>query len=281
VTSRAKLFLQTVGGGDGMLLNRQHCQESCTVAVWRYWAWSLQTTSVTQHVQWLVTSSTQTNYVLRVLLCHGLKNAALQRVYIPRYHRRSSDVRRQRMARFHQGVWSPAHQLSDRLCPAPWILLSGYTNVWWTVRHCGWWTIQQSCPTVEACTARTITTTASQRYNLRHRYYIFIYVAFTAVAFSALTLLVGQQEGHPACKKLSGGVLAWLSVWSEVPTCIWPSWCRCHSLSLASVKSRSAHLGSPGQRAFKRVCGCVIDWLVDWLHVVWKVPLNNVATTYM
>ena len=42
-------------------------------------------------------------------------------------------------------------------------------------------------------------------------------------AFSALTLLVGQQEGHPACKKQSGGVLAWLSVWSEVQTCIWPS----------------------------------------------------------
>jgi len=30
------------------------------------------------------------------------------------------------------------------------------------------------------------------------------------LAFSALTLLVGRQEGHPACKKLSGGVLAWL-----------------------------------------------------------------------
>jgi len=26
-----------------------------------------------------------------------------------------------------------------------------------------------------------------------------------------LTLLVGQQEGHSACKKQSGGVLAWLS----------------------------------------------------------------------
>jgi len=39
-------------------------------------------------------------------------------------------------------------------------------------------------------------------------------------AFSALTLLVGRQEGHPACKKLSGGVLAWLSVWSKVQTCI-------------------------------------------------------------
>jgi len=35
---------------------------------------------------------------------------------------------------------------------------------------------------------------------------------FLGTAFSALTLLVGQQEGHPACKKLSGGVLAWLSV---------------------------------------------------------------------
>jgi len=27
-------------------------------------------------------------------------------------------------------------------------------------------------------------------------------------AFSALTLLVGWQEGHPACEKLSGEVLA-------------------------------------------------------------------------
>jgi len=43
------------------------------------------------------------------------------------------------------------------------------------------------------------------------------------IAFSALALLVGRQEGHPACKKLSCGVLAWLSVWSEVQTCIWPS----------------------------------------------------------
>ena len=40
---------------------------------------------------------------------------------------------------------------------------------------------------------------------------------------SALTLLVGRQEGHPACKKLSGGLLAWLSAWSKVQTCIWHS----------------------------------------------------------
>jgi len=36
------------------------------------------------------------------------------------------------------------------------------------------------------------------------------------IAFSALTLLVGRQEGHWPVKKLSGGVLAWLSVCSEV-----------------------------------------------------------------
>ena len=45
----------------------------------------------------------------------------------------------------------------------------------------------------------------------------------SSYAFSALTLLVGRQEGNPACKKLSGGVLAWLSVWSELQTCMWPS----------------------------------------------------------
>ena len=47
---------------------------------------------------------------------------------------------------------------------------------------------------------------------------------------------LGARKGIRPVKKLSGGVLVWLSVWSEVQTCIWPSWCHCHSLS--SVKSR-------------------------------------------
>ena len=67
---------------------------------------------------------------------------------------------------------------------------------------------------------------------------LFTFFVLCLFAFSALMLLVGRQEGHPACKKLRGGVLAWLSVWSEVQTCMWPSWCHCHSLSLALVKSR-------------------------------------------
>jgi len=34
----------------------------------------------------------------------------------------------------------------------------------------------------------------------------------SSFAFSALTLEVEQQEGHPACKKLSDGMPAWLCV---------------------------------------------------------------------
>ena len=49
---------------------------------------------------------------------------------------------------------------------------------------------------------------------------------------------LGGRKGILPVKKQSGGVLVWLSVWSEVQTCIWPSWCHCHSLSLASGKSR-------------------------------------------
>ena len=36
----------------------------------------------------------------------------------------------------------------------------------------------------------------------------------------ALTLLVGRQEGHQACKKLNGGWDVGVVVWDEVQTCI-------------------------------------------------------------
>ena len=82
-------------------------------------------------------------------------------------------------------------------------------------------------------------------------------------AFSALTLLVGRQQGHPACKKLSGGVLAWLSVWSEVDLHMaqlmpLPLTVSCFSkIQIGFTFLVSAHLGSPGQRAVKQVCVCV------------------------
>ena len=99
--------------------------------------------------------------------------------------------------------------------------------------------------------------------------FVFISSLTVDCAFCALTLLVGWQGGHPACKKLSGVMLAWLSVCSEVQTCICPSWFHCHSLSLASVKSRlvlpfwywqnclPGHPGSHGRkRPLNRIVCC-------------------------
>ena len=60
---------------------------------------------------------------------------------------------------------------------------------------------------------------------------------YNTLATSTTSSVIPTCISSISCK-LSGGVLAWLSVWSKVQTYIWPSWCHCHSLSLASVKSR-------------------------------------------
>jgi len=83
---------------------------------------------------------------------------------------------------------------------------------------------------------------------------------------------------------IGGCVLAWLSVWSEMQTCIWPSWCHCHSLYLASVKSMigftflvPAHLGNPGKRAVKRVWVWVWVWWMRAFVVCGLVLFPNQA----
>ena len=69
----------------------------------------------------------------------------------------------------------------------------------------------------------------------------------------ALTLLVGRQEGHPDCKKLSGGLLAWLSVWGEVQICMaqlmpLPLTASCFSkIQIGFTFLVLAHRGTPGQ----------------------------------
>ena len=75
-------------------------------------------------------------------------------------------------------------------------------------------------------------------------------------AFSALTLLVGRQEGHPACKKLGGWVLEWLSVWSEVVQRMpLPLIVSCfNKIQIGFTFLEPAHPGSPGQRAIKWMC---------------------------
>ena len=87
----------------------------------------------------------------------------------------------------------------------------------------------------------------------------------TTCAFSALTLLVGRQEGHPAYKKPCGGVLAWLSVWSEVQNLRMahlmplPLTVSCSSkIQIGSTFLVPADLGSPGKGPLNGcVCVCV------------------------
>jgi len=71
-----------------------------------------------------------------------------------------------------------------------------------------------------------------------------------------LTLLVVWQEVHPACKKLSGGVLEWLSLLGEVQICIWPSWCHCHSLSFAPVNPDWFYLSGTEKGPLYCCCCC-------------------------
>ena len=82
-------------------------------------------------------------------------------------------------------------------------------------------------------------------------------------AFSALTLLVGWQEGHPACKKterwgagvvicLEQGVDLHMAQLMPLPLAV-----SCFSkIQIGFTFLVPAHLGRPGKRAVKRVCVC-------------------------
>ena len=83
-------------------------------------------------------------------------------------------------------------------------------------------------------------------------------------AFSALTLLVGRQEGHPACKKTEwwgAGVVICLELDADLHMAQLmplPLTVSCFSkIQIGFTFLVPAHPGSPGHRAVKRVCACV------------------------
>ena len=84
------------------------------------------------------------------------------------------------------------------------------------------------------------------------------------VAFSALTQLVGRQKGYPACKKTErwgAGVVVCLVRDADLHMAQWvplPLIASCSSkIQIGFTFLVPAHLGSPGQRAIKRMCVCV------------------------
>jgi len=104
------------------------------------------------------------------------------------------------------------------------------------------------------------------------------------------TLLVGQQEGHPACKKTEqwgAGVVICLERGAELHMAQLmplPLIVSCFSkIQIGFSFLVPAHLGSPGKRAVKRVCVCVCvcstasDLSTKWMDgVEFNAPLDTV-----
>ena len=76
--------------------------------------------------------------------------------------------------------------------------------------------------------------------------------------FSALTLLVGRQEGYSACKKLGAGVVIRLERGADLRMAeLMPlplTVCCFRKIQIGFTFLVPAHLGSPGKKAIKRVC---------------------------
>ena len=89
--------------------------------------------------------------------------------------------------------------------------------------------------------------------------------------FSALMLLVGRQEGHPACKTTEwwgAGVVICLERDADLHmTQLMPLSLTVPCFSKIQIGFTfliSAHPGSPGHRAVKRVCVCIGSPRLFW-----------------
>jgi len=85
-------------------------------------------------------------------------------------------------------------------------------------------------------------------------------VQFTVTAFSALTLLVGRQEGHPVCKKLSGGVLDLVADLHMAQLMPLPLTVSCfNKIQIGFTFLVLAHPASPGHRPLNG-CVCAVEF---------------------
>jgi len=94
---------------------------------------------------------------------------------------------------------------------------------------------------------------------------------YTGVAFSALTLLVGRQEGHPACRKTEwwvAGVVICLERGADLHMAqLMPLPLTVSGFSEIQIGFAflvPAHQASPEKRTIKRVCVCVC--VCVWLY---------------
>ena len=93
----------------------------------------------------------------------------------------------------------------------------------------------------------------------------FFQLCYAIIAFCALTLLVGQQAGYPAYKKTEwwgAGMVIYLERGADLhmaQVMQLPLTVSCFSkIQIGFTFLVPAHLGSPGKRAVKRLCVCVM-----------------------
>ena len=108
---------------------------------------------------------------------------------------------------------------------------------------------------------------------------LMLIICTTLTYLNHITLLVGLLEEHLACKKLSGGVLAWLSVWSEVQTAYGPADANATHCILLQKNLDWFYLsgtGSPGKSqkwAIKCVCFIMSKQHNSWvIHTKFSFP---------
>jgi len=130
-------------------------------------------------------------------------------------------------------------------------------------------------PTHSVCASFVLPAPSSVHATTYHTLFVFSCVYFVLLvcvycvrfglsAFSALTLLVGRQVGHPACKKTErwgAGVVICLERGADLHMAQLmplPLSVSCFSkIQIGFAFLVPAHPGSSGQRAVKRVCVCV------------------------
>jgi len=134
---------------------------------------------------------------------------------------------------------------------------------------------QNVLKTVEMATRHNRWTTRTELERVFCRW-IYIQLRSKYCAFGVLTLLIGRQEGHPACEKLEwwdAGMIICLERGADLhmsQLMSLPLTVSCFSkVQIGFTFLVPAHAGSPGQRAVKRVC----------MSYRWRLPPPPLGST--
>jgi len=124
----------------------------------------------------------------------------------------------------------------DSLGPKERVLYGGtYGCVWWTWLNnlAAMWAV--TITAITTCLWLVVLRSDATKHTVKMHSLVVLFMLLLCTLPSVLRRCwLGGRKGIRPVKNC-GGVLAWLSVRAEVQICIWPSWCHCHSLSVAAV----------------------------------------------